>query len=44
MGVGLLDGEGRGPGDVPIEEGGADSVEGHGLSQAQDQKGNKAGL
>ena len=32
VGVGLLDGEGGSPGHVSIEEGGADSVEGGGLS------------
>ena len=42
--VGLLDGEGWGPGDVTVEEWGADSIEGHSLSQANDQEGSKAGL
>ena len=42
--VGLLDGEGWGPGDVTVVEWGADSVEGHGLGQANDQEGSKAGL
>ena len=34
--VGLLDGEGWGPGDITVEEWSADSVEGHSLGQTND--------
>ena len=42
--VGLLDGEGWGPGDITVEEWGADGIERHGLCQTNDQEGSKAGL
>ena len=42
--VGLLDGEGWGPGDVTVEKRSADSVEGHSLGQTNDQEGSKADL
>ena len=42
--VGLLDVEGGGPDHVSVVEGGAHSVEGKGLSQANEGKSHKAGL
>ena len=44
VGVGLLNGEGWGPGDVSVKEGGSEGVGGHGLSQAQNHKGDEASL